>query len=162
MNGVRLVSAILVASAGWYGSAHAQVSYNNTALNGCYAHLGTSVDTGSSTVGRDTVGTLCFDGMGNIVGTAGSTGLSGHVTNTDGTVTTTSDQTGTYKVTNYPGDGMGVFKGTCTEHSFVLRNVDTNGLAHGFSYIRTKVKKGCKDTGPLVVGGGGEYQGPLK
>lgn len=162
MRIVWLTSAVLLASAGWYGAAQAQVAYTNAALNGCYSFSGTSVASASTTEARDNVGTFCFDGNGNIVGTTGSTGLSGHVGNTDGTVHTTADETGTYNVTNYPGDGMGVFEGRCTEHAFVLRDIDSTGLAHGFSYILTKVKKSCKSEGPVVLGGGGAYQGPLK
>lgn len=164
MKPAHFATALFACSVCSWGSAHAQVAYTNAALNGCYAHRGTSVDTGATTVGRDTIGTLCFDGKGNILGTNGSTGLSGHIANTDGTVHVVSNQTGTYNVTNSPGDGMGVFIGQCgPDHTFVLSNVDANGLAHGFSYIKTPTKKkSCNGNGPLVDGGGGEYQGPLK
>jgi hypothetical protein len=96
-----------------------------------------------------------------IVGTTATPGLSGHVANTDRKCAC-RDQTGTYNIKNYPEDGMGVFQGTCAVHEFVLRNVDSNGLAHGFNFILTKRKKGCKDNGASVAGGGGGYQGPLK
>lgn len=144
------------------GAAQAQVAYTNSVLNGCYADFSTSVDTGSTVVGRDGVGTICFDGKGNIVGTSKVPALSGGVSNTDGVAHANEDHTGTYKVTNSPGDGMGTFEGRCTVHAFVLRRVDSEGLAHGFNYILTKRKKGCKDNGPLVDGGSAEYQGPLK
>ena len=162
MKNLLLAGTVLLLSAGWCAAARAQLAYHDSALDGCYATHSTSVDTGSTTIGRAGVGTLCFDGKGNIVGRTTTPALSGHVENTEGNVHIASDQTGTYNVQNYPGQGMGIFQGTCTIHEFVLRNVDSNGLAHGFSYILTKRKKGCNDNGPPVVEGSGEYQGPLK
>ena len=144
------------------GVAHSQVAYTNTALNGCYAHLATSVDSGSAAANRDSVGTTCFDGKGHIVGSTTAPHLSGGVSNTNGSVASHDDVTGTYKVTNSPGDGMGVFVGRCATHAFVLKHIDANGLAHGYSYILTKRSKTCKDQGPMVIGGNAEYQGPLK
>jgi hypothetical protein len=149
--------ATLVGSA-----AHAQVAYTNSALNGCYAHMASSVDSGAAAVNRDSIGTTCFDGKGHIVGSTTVPHLSGGVSNTNGVVARHDDVTGTYKVTNAPGDGMGVIEGRCSTHAFVLRHFDTNGLAHGYSYILTNRKKGCKDAGPMVIGGNAEYQGPLK
>ena len=156
---VASVAGVLVASVA--GAANAQVVYTNSALDGCYAHLSTSVDTGSAAENRDNVGTVCFDGRGNIVGSSTAPHLSGGVSNTNGTVASHDDVTGTYKVTNSPGDGMGVIEGRCTKHAFVLKHVE-NGLAHGFSYILLTRKAGCKDNGPTVIGGNAEYQGPLK
>ena len=144
------------------GMAGAQVAYTNKALDGCYAHSSTSVDTGSTVVGRDVLGTMCFDGKGKIVGSSSAPHLSGSLSNTDGTIHSGDDENWTYNVTNAPGDGMGTFEGHCTRHAFVLRNVDSNGLAHAFSYILIGRKKGCKGDGPAVIGGSGEYQGPLK
>src|SRR5262249_12849413 len=86
-------------------AAHAQVAYTNSALNGCYAHLATSVDSGSAAVNRDTIGTMCFDGKGHILGSTTVPHLSGGVSNTNGVVASHDDVTGTYKVTNSPGDG---------------------------------------------------------
>ncbi|HEY4113581.1 MAG TPA: hypothetical protein VGM17_05910 [Rhizomicrobium sp.] len=143
-------------------AANAQVTYTDGALNGCYAHEVTSVDSGSAAVNRDGVGTTCFDGNGHILGSATSPHLSGGVSNTNGVIASHDDVTGTYKVTNSPGDGMGVFEGKCDKHAFVLRHIDSNGLAHGFSYILTTHKKGCTDKGPVVIGGSAEYQGPLQ
>jgi len=57
---------------------------------------------------------------------------------------------------------MGTFDAGCTKHAFVLKHMDSNGLAHGFSYILIERKKSCKDNGPVVIGGNAEYQGPLK
>jgi hypothetical protein len=147
-------------------SVQAQVAYTNSALKGCYAHLSTSVDSSSAAENRQVVGTLCFDGKGNIVAAAHAPFLSGAISNSNGTVHDADDQTGTYSVTNAPGDGMGVFEGSkhCAKHAFVLRGIDSNGLAHGFQYILIKRKetKQCHSTGPAVIGGGAEYQGPLK
>jgi hypothetical protein len=151
--------AALLASAACLGSAQAQVAYTNAVLNGCYAHLSTSVDTEAGAQNRDIVGVLCFDGKGNVVGSSGTPGLSGHVSNTNGSVKTSSNETGTYSVTNTPGDGMGTFEDACSTHAFAVRNVDANGLAHGFSYILVQRTRKC--AGPEVIGGGAEYQGPL-
>jgi hypothetical protein len=161
MKSVIIVAAFGVAVGSGASDATAQVAYKDTALDGCYAHLGTSVDSGSAAENRDNVGTICFDGKGNIVGSATAPHLSGGVSNTNGTVTIHDDVSGTYKVTNSPGDGMGIFEGKCAKHAFVLRHIE-NGLAHGFSYILMTRKKGCTDNGPMVIGGNAEYQGPLK
>jgi hypothetical protein len=158
MKSLLLAGAAVLASS---LSVHAQVAYTDSALNGCYAHLSSSVDTGAAAVNRDIVGTMCFDGKGNIVAATHAPYLSGAVKNTNGVVKSHDDVTGTYQVTNAPGDGMGVFQGKCTKHAFVLRNVDSNGLAHGFSFILMNRKKSCQDNGPMVIGGGAEYQGPL-
>ena len=159
MKTILIASAAVLASS--LGTVHAQVADTNSALNGCDAHLSSSVDTGAAAVNRDVVGTMCFDGKGNIVAASHAPYLSGAVNNTNGLARSHNDVTGTYKVTNSPGDGMGEFRGTCTEHAFVLRNIDSNGLAHGFSFILKSRKKSCRDTGPMVIGGSGEYQGPL-
>jgi len=155
---VGAAAAALLAAAA--GSAQAQTTYTNSALNGCYAHHSTSVDTEPGAVNRDNVGTLCFDGNGNIVGTSGTPALSGHVSNSDGTAKTTTDEAATYAVTNTPGDGMGTFTFRCNSDAFVLKNIDANGLAHGFDFILTQRTGKC--SGPEVIGGGAEYQGPLK
>lgn len=104
----------------------------------------------------------CFDGKGHIVASSTAPHLSGGVNNTNGVVASHDDVTGTYKVTNSPGDGMGIFEGRCSTHAFVLRHIESDGLARGFSYILLNRKNGCKDNGPLVIGGSAEYQGPLK
>jgi hypothetical protein len=161
MKSLIVTSALGVLVASGASGASGQVAYTDSALNGCYAHLSTSVDSGSAAEDRDNVGTMCFDGKGNIVGSSTAPHLSGGVSNTNGTVASHDDATGTYKVTNSPGDGMGVFEGRCAKHAFVLRHVE-NGLAHGFSYILMTRKAGCKDNGPTVIGGNAEYQGPLK
>jgi hypothetical protein len=160
MRILAFTTAALLGSAVAYGAAHAQVAYTNSALNGCYAIHSSSVDTGATTTGSALVGTMCFDGKGKIVGTADKPALSGHVENADGTAYYASDQTGTYTVTNSPGDGMGRFEGSCALHAFVLRRVK-DGLAEGFDYVLTKKKKACPN-GPTIAAGEGRYQGPLK
>jgi hypothetical protein len=162
MKNYAMISAGVLASAAVLGAAQAQVAYTDSALNGCYAHHSTSVDTGSAAENKDAVGTMCFDGKGHIVAASHAPFLSGGVSNTNGVVRSHNDVTGRYSVTNSPGDGMGTFEGRCTKHAFVLRNVDSNGLAHGFAYTLMRRKKGCADNGPMVIGGGAEYQGPLK
>jgi hypothetical protein len=157
-----IAGAGLLGCAAGLGAAQAQVAYTDSALNGCYAHHSTSVDTGSAAENRDAVGTMCFDGKGHIIAASHAPYLSGGVSNTNGNVQSRNDVTARYAVTNTPGDGMGTFEGKCTKHAFVLKNVDSNGLAHGFQYILMRRKKGCNDNGPTVIGGGAEYQGPLK
>jgi hypothetical protein len=161
MKGSAIAGAAALALAP-NSAALAQVAYTDSALNGCYAHLATSADSGAGAVNHDNVGTMCFDGKGHIVGSATAPHLSGGVSNNNGVVTKHDDVSGTYKVTNSPADGMGVFEGRCTTHAFVLRHIDSDGLAHGYSYILTNRKKGCKDEGAAVIGGNAEYQGPLK
>lgn len=162
MRYFAIATSTILALAAGSAASNAQVAYTNRALNGCYAHMATSVDSGAAAVNRANVGTMCFDGMGHILASSTVPHLSGGVSNTNGTVTMHDDVTGTYKVTNSPGDGMGVFQGRCATHAFVLRRVDSNGLAHGYNYVLTARRKGCKDEGPMVIGGNAEYQGPLK
>jgi hypothetical protein len=162
MKNLVMASAAVVFVAAGMSMASAQVAYTNRALNGCYAHEATSVDSSSAAENRDNVGTTCFDGKGHILGSTTAPHLSGGVTNTNGKAVEHDDVTGTYKVTNSPGDGMGIFQGKCAKHAFVLRHVDSTGLAHGYSYILMSRDKNCKDNGPTVIGGGAEYQGPLK
>jgi hypothetical protein len=164
MKNFAMAGAMLLISSASVGTAQAQVAYTNSALNGCYAHMGTSVDTGSAAANRDVVGTFCFDGKGKMVAASSAPYLSGGLDNTNGTLHKGNDQNGTYQVTNSPGDGMGTFEGSCAKQAFVLRHIDSDGLAHGFSYILLKGKqgKGCHYTGPMVIGGNAEYQGPLK
>ena len=161
MNGKIFAAVAMLASLCGSG-ADAQVAYTDGALNGCYAHLSTSVDSGAAAENRDNVGVLCFDGKGHIVASSTAPHLSGGVNNTNGVVASHDDVTGTYKVTNSPGDGMGIFEGRCSTHAFVLRHIESDGLARGFNYILLNRKNGCKDNGPLVIGGSAEYQGPLK
>ncbi len=162
MNTLLIASVAVSGMAVGMVQAQAQVAYTNAALNGCYAHEATSVDSSSAAENRDNVGTTCFDGKGHIVASATAPHLSGGVTNTNGKSVEHDDVTGTYQVTNSPGDGMGIFQGKCATHAFVLRHVDSAGLAHGYSYILMSRKPNCKDKGPTVIGGGAEYQGPLK
>ncbi|MGD0192874.1 MAG: hypothetical protein ABSD74_19225 [Rhizomicrobium sp.] len=150
------VAALALSAA---GSAQAQVAYTNAVLNGCYGHISTSVDDGSGQA-KDVVGTLCFDGNGNILGTTGTPGLSGHVQNTDGKVKTGADETGTYAVTNTPGDGMGTMTAACGTHEFVISHVNTNGIAQGIHFIAISSNGKC-GSGTQVIGGSAEYIGPL-
>jgi hypothetical protein len=158
---IATTTAGLLIAAATLSPATAQVAYTNSALLGCYAHQSTSVDTERGAENRDLVGTFCFDGNGNILGSASTPGLSGHISNTNGMIKTGSDETGTYSITNTPGDGMGTLTIGCTTQAFVIRNVDKTGLAHGLSYILVKRDPKCSG-GPEVIGGGAEYQGPLQ
>jgi hypothetical protein len=162
MKVLAIASAAMLVSIAASADANAQVAYTNSALKGCYAHLSTSVDTGSAAENRDIVGTICFDGKGNIVTSSSAPYLTGAVSNTNGDVHRNNDINGTYNVTNAPGDGMGEFDGKCAKHAFVLKHVDSDGLAHGFSYILVKHKTPCKKSDIMVIGGNAEYQGPLK
>ncbi len=152
-------ACIFVASAA-ISTARAQVAYTNSVLNGCYAHLSTSVDDDSG-VARAVLGTFCFDGNGNMVGTSGTPGLSGHVMNTNGKVKSEGDETGTYSVTNSPGDGMGVIQGACGTRAFVIAHVNASGIAQGFRYINIAKNSSCGNKPLGVDSGSAEYQGPL-
>jgi hypothetical protein len=149
-------AGMLIVAISGVAAAHAQVTYTNAVLNGCYGFMEASVDTQAGALNRDSVGTLCFDGNGNV------TDASGHYSNTNGTEGSGSGGGGaTYSVTNSPGNGMGTIVDTCSTKGFSVNSVDANGLAHGFQYIllsHTNGKK-CK-AGPLVIGGTAYYQGP--
>jgi hypothetical protein len=153
-------AALLVAIA---SSAQAQVVYSNSVLNGCYSHIDASSDTQTGALNTQSLGTFCFDGNGNVVGTTGAPDLTGHYDNTNGMVGSGSGGGGaTYTVTNSPGDGMGTINDKCSTVAFSINSVDANGLAHGFHYLRIAQIPGkkCK-VGPDVIGGTAFYQGPL-
>jgi hypothetical protein len=156
---ITVLSGLLLGMA-WFGSATAQVAYTNGALNGCYAHRSTSLDNGAGASVREVIGTLCFDGNGHIVAASKAPFLSGNIANTNGTIHENNAITGAYKVTNSPGDGMGLIWQPCHVHAFVLHNVE-NGHAKGFSYMLIKKKRTCQDNGPDIIGGSATYQGPL-
>jgi hypothetical protein len=149
----------LVLALACVGSAHAQVAYTNTALNGCYATRSTSLDNATAT-SFEAVGTLCFDGNGHIVAASHAPFLSGSTVNSNGTVREHNNVTGTYNVTNAPGDGMGRIMQACHIRAFVLHNVE-NGLAKGFSFMLVKNRPHCNTDGTEPAGGSAVYQGPL-
>ena len=158
MKTLILASAAMMMAAP-LAPAQAQIAYDDSVLNGCYARTSSSVDAGV-TESEAALGTTCFDGKGHILVSNTSPRLSGGYTDLDGTVIRHGGVAGTYRVTNSPGDGMGFLEGPCSKHAFVLHNVQ-NGLARGYSFILLERKKGCKP-GAAVVRGSAEYQGPLK
>jgi hypothetical protein len=156
-NMLKAVAGIvLLAAFGGIGSSYGQNhAYTNAPLKGCYGFLVTSVDTqgpNADRENRDAVGTFCFDGMGNI------TDQTGVCTNTNGTTTCIADITGTYAVTNAPGQGMGTLThtGCVSTHVFSIFNV-VGGVAQGFHFMR-EFNQSCE--GPFVLGGTAYLQGP--
>jgi hypothetical protein len=166
---LAMAATVLLATLGGSGptQAYTVTNYTNAVLNGCYSHLGTSVDT---TVGtnKTQVGTICFDGAGHIINVAGPINQTGQCQNTNGIVTcNTAAGTGTYSLaaTNTPGHGMGTFSiviGPCTFiHNFAVNSVDTFGVAHGFQYaLEKKTGPLACHNGPDVVGGTAWLQQP--
>lgn len=148
--------------------AYTVTNYTNAVLDGCYSHLATSVDTATGT-NKTTVGTRCFDGLGNIVDTVGPINQSGGCTNLNGHVNcSTAVAIGTYSLapTNVPGQGMGTMTEVnfpCTNiHDFVVNSVDpVSGVAHGYQFALEKIigPPACKK-GPNVVGGTAWLQQP--
>ena len=155
---IVLGAAGVIAMLSGYG-AQAQVPYTNSVLNGCYSHINTSVDSGEAAENTDVIGTLCFDGNGNIVGSSGSAGLSGRVSNTNGVIQSKSDEKGSYSVTNLPGDGMGTMVTPCETRAFSINQINERHVAEGFQFILIKRNGNCR--GPHVIGGEAVYQGPL-
>jgi hypothetical protein len=153
-----MAGIVLLAAMGGIGRSHATTAYTNSALNGCYGYLLTSVDTEAPPRDRNVVGTMCFDGNGNIVPIIGGVDQTGGIMNTNGVVAGKALITGTYAVTDVPGQGMGTFIYTnvnCAgEYAFSINSVDSNGLAHGFQFalIKKGVGPGC-GKGPHVMGG---------
>jgi hypothetical protein len=143
-------------------SSQAQTKYTDAVLNGCYGYLATSVDTQTGADNRNVIGTICFNGVGGIVGTPGSPALTGDYANTNGTLATATNVAGAYVVTNTPGDGMGTWQiAACATQAFSVNTVDANGLAHGFQFALIKKTQATKCAGPNVIGGTAYYQGPL-
>ncbi|HEY1982679.1 MAG TPA: hypothetical protein VGH13_21580 [Xanthobacteraceae bacterium] len=140
-------------------SAHAQVAYDNSVLNGCYAVKSTSV---GGSIDRALVGTICFNGKGRVKQTTlGPPFLTGALANTGGDVRTNQDVGDKYDVQNRPGDGMGTVRGQCARLDFSIADVE-NGIARKFYYVLGNIKNGCAVQGnPRVTSGEGTYQGPL-
>lgn len=163
MNNLKSMSKamagiVLLAALGGIGRSQAQNVYNDTVLKGCYGFLNTSVDTEGPNAARKNesiVGTLCFDGNGNILKTLAGDNQSGWWFDTNGVAKQGADS-GTYMLAapNVPGQGMGTFSFTkgCQTYAFSVNSVDANGLAHGFQFSQIKRTK-CGSGVPLVMGG---------
>jgi hypothetical protein len=127
-----------------------------TSLNGCYSFLLNSIDTNPE---RQQVGTLCFNGAGAVVGGVNNTGI---CTNTAG-VTHCGNFHGAYKITDTPGDGMGVItltSGGCTiTHEISIFN--WNGIiALGLNIAKVSPSPPpCPNTVDMI-GGVAVYQNP--
>ncbi|GEM_PF-6380726 len=134
-------------------------------LRGCYSFSATTVDTELPQRNHETVGTLCFDGVGAITHNT-AFGHSGETNDNNGTISSTG-LGGTYFINNSPGDGMGEFHitTTCPAYAISLNSIDDDSppLAHGFQFslvTRTAVG-GCPNPlQPFVEGGTAYYQGP--
>jgi isoaspartyl peptidase/L-asparaginase-like protein (Ntn-hydrolase superfamily) len=148
-----MAGIVLLAALGGVSRSQA-TNYPNSVLNGCYGYLLTSQDPLPND--RSGVGTICFDGNGNILAGTNAVPLSGGLNNTNGVISSGSLVAGTYTLSNpnSPGQGMGTFhltNVTCTPiFAFSVNSVDANQLAHGFQF--TLIKKNCT-TGPKVIGG---------
>jgi len=161
-NLLAMAATVLLAALGGSGpsQAYTVTNYTDAVLDGCYSHLGTSVDTSVGT-NKTQVGTICFNGAGVIVNVSGGDNQTGQCQNMNGIVTcNTAAGTGTYALApaNTPGQGMGTFTvtlGPCTYiHNFAVNSVDTFGVAHGFQYaLEKKAGPPACHNGPNVVGG---------
>ena len=150
-NMVKTMAGIvlLVALAG-VGSSQAQTAYNNSVLRGCYGFLSNSVDV-APPLNRSTVGTICFDGNGNIIPNVGALDQTGWVQTTSGPFVALAKQPGVYAVLNNPGQGMGEIRfATGCYYVFSINSVDGAGIAHGFQFSLINYQT-CQ--GPNVVGG---------
>jgi hypothetical protein len=148
MAGIVLLVALGV------GSSQAQNhAYTKAVLSGCYGFLSNSVDSKPSTA---TVGTICFDGQGNIVSNAGGLDQTGWLTDTTVGNFFTSHEGGTYNVGNAPGQGMGTmtFANGCTYY-FSMNNVFQYNIALGFQFVLYNYESCKEENGgdPKVVGG---------
>ena len=153
-NMLKAVAGIvLLAALGGIDRSQAATAYTDSALNGCYGFLSNSVDV-APPLNRSTVGTICFDGQGRIVPNAGALDQTGWYQNTNGVIVAAALVTGSYAVTNAPGQGMGTFNfpKACGIYAFSINSVDpATGVAHGFQFSLVS-SKGCQK-GPNVVGG---------
>jgi hypothetical protein len=149
MKNMLKTMAVMVLLALGVGNSQAQTAYTNAAPRGCYGFLSNSVDVAAPN-NRSTVGTICFDGMGNIIPSVGSLDQTGWWQNTGGIGASFAAVSGTYGVTNNPGQGMGYFSfpSVCGTYAFSINTVDSTGLAHGFQF---SLVKAC--TTPKVIGG---------
>ena len=156
-NVLKVMAGIVLLVAVGVGRSPAQTTYTDSVLKGCYGHLSTSVDTENAPRNKNIVGTICFDGNGNILPSLSGVNQTGHYQNLNGVVTANANISGTYSLgnPNTPGQGMGIFTvpGPCTTiHGFSVNSVDSNGLAHGFQYALIKRSGSCAGQ-PLVIGG---------
>lgn len=134
------------------GSSHAQHTYHNNALKGCYGFLSNSVDVANPT---STVGTICFDGAGKIIPNVGVLDQTGWSQTTNGVNGNAVHVAGAYAVTNVPGQGMGSIKfANGCSYNFSINSVDATGLAHGFQFSLYS-SANCEDVigDPTTVGG---------
>ena len=149
---VKTIAGILlvVALAG-VGSSQAQHAYTNFVLRGCYGFLSNSVDVAPPNLNRSTVGTMCFDGNGNIIPNFGALDGTGWWQTTNGASLAFAKQGGVYAVLNAPGQGMGQIRlANGCYYAFSINSVDPNDLAHGFQFSLINPQT-CP--GPNVVGG---------
>lgn len=149
-----LAGMVLLAALGGINRSQASTVYTDANLKGCYGFLSSTVGQ-PSPLNASTVGTICFDGAGHILGkTGGGEDQTGWVQNTDGSVSSFADVTGTYVVTNSPGQGMGTFTFTsvgCGEYAFTLNEIKSS-IAQGFQFTLV-ASSGCKqDTAPVASG----------
>ena len=134
-----MAGIVLLVGLGGLGSSQAQTAYTNAALRGCYGFLSNSVDVAPPS-NRSTVGTICFDGVGKVIPTAGGVNQTGWLQTTNGATVSAASVTGSYSVSNNPGQGMGFlsFSGVCGTYAFSINSVDSSGLAHGFQFSLIK------------------------
>ena len=155
-----MAGIVLLAALGGIGRSQAQTTYTDSVLKGCYGHLSTSVDTENPPRNKNIVGTVCFDGNGNIIPSLSGVNQTGQYQNLNGVVVANVNGSGTYSLgnPNTPGQGMGTITvpggtGGCTSvHAFSVNSVDSNGLAHGFQYALIKRSGNCAGQ-PKVIGG---------
>ena len=156
---LKAVAVVLLAALGGVSRSQAATVYTVANLKGCYGFLNNSVGQ-PSPLNASTVGTICFNGNGGIVGkTGGGEDQTGWVDNTDGSVTSASDVNGTYLLNNKPGQGMGTFTFTtngCGTYAFTLNEVKV-GIAQGFQFTLIN-QDNCSQHSALVARGWARIQ----
>jgi hypothetical protein len=147
-----MAGIVLLAALGGVSSSQASTNYGYGVLSGCYGFLSNSVDV-APPLNRSTVGTICFDGQGEIMAKSGSEDQTGWWQTTNGSAVSSSSVAGGYSVTNTPAQGMGTFgfTGGCVTYAFSINSVDlATGIAHGFQF--SLISNKCQKS-PNVVGG---------
>jgi hypothetical protein len=151
-NTLKVTALVLLAAFGMISRCHASTVYTNGQLKGCYSFLSTSRD--AAPLDEVVVGTICFDGRGNIVPDSGAEDQTGWEEILGGSLSTVGKEPGTYSVTNSPGQGMGTFSlsaaSFCGKYAFSLHSLDAaTRIAGGFQFAL--ITPGA--CGPAVVGG---------
>jgi hypothetical protein len=126
---------------------------NNRENNCPRGFLGQSLD--AAPLDMTWVGTICFDGNGNILGSSMGFNQTGWFQTLNGsTLAAVTNQTGTYNINgagNTPGQGMGYFtfkSQACGQFEFSVNSVDSTAAVRSPCFATAGTPTGCQPSVP--------------